>query len=271
MIIDTHAHLNFNAFRDDFDEIINECLDSNIWVVNVGSQYKTSQRAINIAQKYKQGVFATVGLHPIHLDTGLVNLKIDKEEVSFKTKEESFDYEKYKELAKSDKVIAIGEIGLDYWYKPKNKKKKEEFKEKQKDVFVKQMSLAKKLDLPVIIHCRLAHDEILELVDRDNRGVVHCFTGNEIQAENFLKKGFYLGFNGIIFKLNLKKVIEKTPLDRILVETDCPYLSPPAIDGKRNNPTYIKYVIEEIARIKRKSFEEVIKFTTENARGLFQI
>jgi len=271
MLIDTHAHLNFNAFKEDFDKVIEECLENNTWVINVGTQYNTSQRAVEIAQNYKQGVYAAVGLHPVHLETGLVKIKIDSDEVELKTREEEFDYERYKELAKSSKVIAIGEVGLDYWYRPKGKKKREEFKEKQKEVFLRQVELAKEMSLPVIVHCRLALDEILQILDSDNRGVIHCYTGNKEQAQEFLEKGFYLGFNGIIFKLDLEEVIKNTPLDRMLIETDSPYLSPPPFQNERNSPLYLKYIIERIAKIKGINSKAVEEATTQNARNLFGI
>ncbi len=123
MLIDTHAHLNFNAYKNDADEVIRRSLDNNVWMINVGSKYETSKRAVEMAQRYPEGVFASVGLHPLHLETKLVKIKIDLEEVAFNAKEEEFDYGKYKELAQSSKVIAIGEVGLDYYYKPKTKKK----------------------------------------------------------------------------------------------------------------------------------------------------
>jgi TatD DNase family protein len=270
MIIDTHAHLNFNAFKDDSDEIIRNCLDNDLWVINVGTQKDTSKKAIELAEKYEKGVFAAIGLHPIHLDTGLVKLKIDEEEANFTSREEVFDYEDYKKMARSEKVVAIGEIGLDYWRKPKTEKKIGEFKKRQKQAFLEQRKLAKELVLPMIIHCRLAHDDILELIDSKDRGVVHCFTGNITQAKEYLAKGFYLGFNGIIFKLNLRKIIRKTPLERILVETDSPYLTPPAEEG-RNNPFYVKHVINEIAKIKEKDPKEIENITSENAKRLFNI
>ena len=273
MLIDTHAHLNFNAYKDDTDEVIRRSLDNDVWMINVGSTYETSKRAIEISKRYEKGVYAATGLHPIHLAEGIFKTKLDTEEISFQTKNEEFDYLKYKYLAQSEKVVAIGEIGLDYYYRPKTKVKLEAFKEKQRETFLKQLDLAKELSLPVIFHCRMAHDELIEILKRYNgkiQGVIHCFTGAKEQAEKYLGMGFYLGFNGIIFKLNLDEIIEKAPLDRILVETDCPYLTPPQKDG-RNEPIYVKYVAERIAKIKKLSYEEILEATTKNAKNLFNI
>ena len=149
MLIDTHAHLNFNSYKNDADEVIKRSLENNTWMINVGSQYSTSKRAVEISEKYQEGVYAAVGLHPIHLANGIFKAKLDKEEIAFQTQNEIFDYEKYKELAKSEKVVAIGETGFDFWYRPKTKKKLEEFKEKQKENFLQQLRLAKELNLPV--------------------------------------------------------------------------------------------------------------------------
>jgi len=274
-LIDTHAHLNFNAYKDDLDEVIKRSLDNNIWMINVGSQYETSKKAVKIAEQYEKGVYAAVGLHPIHLSDGIFKTKIDQEGIEFQTREEDFDYQKYKELAQSKKVAAIGEIGFDYWYKPKTKKKLEEFKQKQKEVFLQQLELARELSLPVIFHCRTAHDDLLETLNFQVssfklRGAIHCFTGNWQQAERYLEMGLYLGFNGIIFKLDLDEIIKKTPLEKILIETDCPYLTPPPMEG-RNEPLYVKYVTEKIAGIKGLSFERLADVTTRNARELFKI
>ncbi|MFH1509872.1 MAG: TatD family hydrolase [Candidatus Nealsonbacteria bacterium] len=272
MIIDTHAHLNFNAYKDDVDEVIKNCLENDVWMINVGSQYNTSKRAIELAEKYPKGVYATIGLHPIHLETGLVKIKDDPEEIQFKATEEDFDADKYRELAKSKKVIAIGEAGLDYYWKPKTTGRKKEFKEKQKNILFKQLDLAKELDLPVILHCRMAHEEMIDSLKEYGKvkGVIHCFTGNLDQAKEYIKIGLHLGLNGIIFKLNIDEVIKDIPLDNILVETDCPYLTPPQKDG-RNEPLYAKYVLEKIAEIKNIKLEEVINKTTENAKQLFRI
>ncbi|MDO8639599.1 MAG: TatD family hydrolase [bacterium] len=277
MLIDTHSHLNFNAYKDDADEVIRRSLDNNVWMINVGSQYTTSRRAVEIAEKYPEGVFAAVGLHPIHLAEGIFKTKLDEEEINFQTKNEDFQAEKYKALAQSKKVVAIGEIGLDYYYRPKTKTKLEQFKQKQKEVFLNQLELAKDLNLPVIIHCRAAHNDLIEILNYQLKttsykpsGVIHCFTGDWEQAQQYIEMGFYLGLNGIIFKLDLEEVIKKIPLDRILVETDCPYLTPIPFVG-RNEPLYIKSVVQRIAEIKNTDFFAIEKETTENAKKLFRI
>lgn len=245
MLIDTHAHVNFKDFKHDWDKVIERSLANNVWLINVGSNYETSKRAVEIAEKYEQGVYAAIGLHPIHAK------------------------EKYRSLAPSNKVVAIGEIGLDYY------KEYRVFKEKQKKVFCQQLSLAKELNLPVIFHCRKAHNDLLEILKGDKRsklrGVIHCFTGNWSLAKRYLDMGFYLGFNGIMYKRDLKQVIKKTPLDRILIETDCPFLSPPQVKTDRNEPIFVKYIAQDIAKIKNIDFNKVAKLTSQNAKNLFKI
>jgi len=319
MLIDTHAHLNFNAYKKDAEEVIRRSLDADIWMINIGTQYDTSKKAIEIAEKYEKGVYAAIGLHPIHLaesrrrvldegftphrrETGLVKIKNDTEEIEIKTREEEFDYEKYKSLAKSKKIVAIGEFGLDYYWRPKTTKKKEIFKQKQKEAFLQQLKLAKELNLPVILHCRVAHDDLISFLQNPNnnamaqnvgiKGVMHGFVGTTEQLQKYLDMGLYIGFNGIIFKniegINFEENIRKTPLDKILIETDCPYLTPPQEQG-RNEPLFVKYVAEKIAKIKnirakrtlfssspsfllRKNsvYEEISRITTENAQKLFK-
>ncbi len=273
MLIDTHAHLNFNAYKEDSFKALQRSLDNGVWMINVGSQYSTSKRAVEMAEKYREGIYAAVGLHPIHLETGLVKIKDDPEEVQFKATEEDFDYEKYKDLAQNKKVVAIGEVGLDYYWRPKTKARQELFKEKQKVILIRQLDLAKELSLPVIFHCRMAHDELIKTLSENGSrtgGVIHCFTGDLVQAQKYLEMGFYLGLNGIIFKLDIDEVIEKMPLDKILIETDCPYLTPPPENG-RNEPIFVKYVAERIAKIKGLGYEEVAEITTKNAKKLFKI
>lgn len=252
MLIDTHAHLNFKIFKEDADEVVLRSLENSTWMINVGSQYLSSKKAVEISGKHQKGVYASVGLHPIHARDG-------------------FDYQTYVQLARSPKTVAVGEIGLDY------KKEYVFFRKKQKEIFLEQLKLAKDLNLPVIFHCRMAHDDLTEILKKQKmagnenlKGVVHCFTGNRKQAEKYLAMGFYLGFNGIIFKINLDDIIKKTPLESILIETDCPYLNPPQIKG-RNEPVHVKIVAERIAEIKNLSFDKIAEITTENAKKLFKI
>ncbi|MDD5606379.1 MAG: TatD family hydrolase [Candidatus Pacebacteria bacterium] len=237
MIIDTHSHLNFKAFDKEREKIIQKCLDTNLVIINVGSNYKTSQKAVQIARK---GIYASIGLHPIHIN------------------KEIFDVKKYKKLAQSKYVIAVGETGFDFL--------KNQDIEKQKKVFFQHLELAKELNLPLIVHCRKAHQELLKVLPKA-KGVIHCFTGSLSQAKEYLKKGLFIGFNGIIFKLDLDKIIKETPLERILVETDCPYLG----DKEKNDPFFVKKVIQKIAETKKLDFSLVEKQLFDNAKELFKI
>ena len=289
MLIDTHGHVNFNAFREDAEEVLKRTLDGDTWVIMPGSQFSTSKRAVEIAEKYERGVYGAIGLHPIHIGEqrrvdvketqSSLDLVQDKESwEEFTTHSEEFDYEQYKELAKSKKVVAIGEIGLDYYYFPKSKTRREEIKQKQKDVLQQEFNLAREFDLPVILHCRVAHEDLLEFLATQSkvRGVVHSYTGDVEQAKKFMEFGLYFGFNGLIFQNvaalpSPEEVITSIPLDRIVLETDSPYLVPPAAGKERNEPIFVKYVAEEIARIKKISLEQVAEMTTENAKTLFNL
>lgn len=275
MIIDTHSHLNFNAFKDDSEEVIKKTLTQDIWTINVGTKYETSKHAVEIAQNYNEGVYSAIGLHPIYAAAEFMKMKTDPDEGEFLIKEQEFDKEKYKKLALSGsrRVVAIGEIGLDYYYKPKTTAKLALFKEKQKSIFLEQLDLAKELNLPVILHCRMAHDDVIEILQSRNekRGVIHCFTGTLEQAKKYIEMGFYIGINGIIFKFNIDNVIKNISLDNMVVETDCPYLTPLPEGNKRNEPAFIKHTIKKIADLKNVSFEEVCEKTTENAKKLFGI
>ncbi|MDP3093187.1 MAG: TatD family hydrolase [bacterium] len=296
MIIDTHCHLNFNAFKDDVDKVIQRSLANEVWMINVGSQLETSEKAIELTEKYPQGVFAAIGLHPIHVlgTADLIKNKLDPEEAAAQETVKGFDIEDYRKLAASSKkVVAIGEIGLDYYWKPKSKTKLEIFKNLQKQGLSSQMDLAKELNLPTIFHCRSAHDDLIEILntrykiqDTKLRGVMHCFTGTVEQMRQYLALGLSLGFNGIIFKqiagINWQEIIKAAPLDRILVETDAPYLIPPNSsvvqrEGQcgsanlRNEPLFVKQVVREIAKIKKLSYQEIEEQTTKNARELFSI
>jgi TatD DNase family protein len=269
MIFDTHAHLNFFEFDKDRDELTNKCLVSGVGIINVGTNFKSSEKAIDISEKYSN-VFVSIGLHPTNIASSFFKSK-ECAKAAEGSLEDGFDYNQYKELAKNTKVIAIGECGLDYYYRPKGETKKELFKDEQRKVFIKQLDLAEELNLPIIIHCRSAFNDLFKILSkRKVKGVLHCFTGNKEEAERFLSLGLYFGINGIIFKMDMEEVIKSIPMDKILLETDCPYLSPPMFE-ERNNPLSLKYVIEEISRIKGISIKEVEEITYKNTKDLFNI
>ena len=277
MLIDTHCHLNFSVFSKDREDIIQEGLQSGFKFIIVGTNFFTSQKAVEISQKYSHGVYSSVGLHPIDLDTGLVKLKVDPWEGQHF--EKFFDFDKYKQLAQSKNVVAIGEIGLDYYRKPKTKRKKELFKQAQKELLEKELRLAKDLNLPVIFHCRMANSDLIEILSnkdiRPSKAVIHSFVGTREDLKEYLSFGYYIGFNGIIFKeidgFDFDDLIKITPLNRILLETDSPYLKPPQLKGEINTPFGVVPVAEKIAQIKKIDLEKVAEETTKNAKILFNL
>jgi len=278
LLIDTHAHLNLASFDKDYQEVIEKNLRNDVWIINVGTNYLSSQKAVEIAERYNKGVYAAIGLHPINLDTGLLKMRPDKlEGIHF---EKEFNYQEYRELAQSEKVIAIGEIGLDFYFKPKTTGRKKLFKDKQKHILSEQLSLAKELGLAVIFHCRMAHQDLVEFLlenpdIRPKKAVAHSFVGTIEELEKYLSLGFYIGFNGIIFKtikgVDFEEIIKKTPLSRILLETDCPYLPPPQRAGERNEPSFSIYTARHIAKIRNMDCERLIEQSTKNAKVLFGI
>lgn len=257
MLIDTHAHLNFGVFEKDADEVIKRALDAGILMINVGSDFTTSRKAVTLAEKYSSGVYAAVGLHPNDFEKG-------------------FDYEAFKKLAVNLKVVAIGETGLDYYRIGDSELAT---RDKQKELFKKHIELALELKKPLIIHCRQAHDDLADILKfyffnfkSGLNGVIHSFSGNREQAEIYQGLGFKIAFNGIItFSRDYDEIISRTPLEDILIETDCPYLTPVPYRGKRNEPAYVVEVAKKIAEIKRISLEDVSKQTTKNAKELFGI
>jgi TatD DNase family protein len=277
MLIDTHAHVNFNNFKDDADIVIRRALDENTWMINVGSEYKTSKRALDFANRYEKGVYAAVGLHPIHTE----EIKAEGEGYSFDTKEEEFNYETYEKLAKFEKVVAIGEIGLDYYHLDQSKNVNS-LKSRQKKYFFEQLKLAAELNLPAIIHCRQAHDDTIAIISDFRKefksklpkgvpwGVMHCFSGDENLAWQYYNLGLMISFTGIItFSKQWDELIRKMPAEKFMVETDCPFLTPEPFRGQRNEPIYVKYVAKRIAEIRNITIEKVAEISTKNARNLF--
>ena len=253
MIFDTHAHYDSNGFNADRHEVLSSLPERGVGlVVDPGCDLPSSRAAIALAERYPH-VYAAVGIHP---------------EDCAGTGEES--YAALRELCRHEKVVAIGEIGLDYYWKDNPPK------EFQQQVLRRQLELALALDLPVIIHDREAHGDTLAVV-RDYpalRGVFHCFSGSPEMAEELLKRGWYLGFDGPITYKNARRAPEVaaiTPLDRILIETDSPYLSPVPFRGKRNDSANLPYVVEKLAEWKGVTPAEMERITWENGKRLFGI
>ncbi|MCH1626949.1 TatD family hydrolase [Ferdinandcohnia quinoae] len=254
MLIDTHAHLNAIQYNEDLEEVIERAQSEGVTtIVVVGFDRETITRAIELAEQY-EFIYATVGWHPVDA--------IDMTDEDLKWIEE---------LCSHPKVVALGEMGLDYYWDKSPK-------DIQKEVFRKQIALAKKVKLPIIIHNREATSDIMEILQEENAsevgGIMHCFTGSVEVAKQCIDMNFYISFGGPVTFKNAKKpkeVAAEIPLDRLLIETDCPYLTPHPFRGKRNEPSYVKYVAEQIAELKGLPFEEIAAKTSENAKRFFGI
>lgn len=287
-LFDTHCHVHFNAYRDDMDEVIRRALDAEVWMILVGTHSTTSKNGIEIASNYPEGVYATVGVHPNH--TCEQTIFPDDQELpasKIKTRCEDFDPEYFMPLTKHPKVVAIGEIGLDYFWIPKEADR-EAVIAQQKSVAHKALQAAHDANLPVVIHCRDAHADIVELLDEflnegklKRKGQIHCFTGTEAEAKEYVRRGFYVSFTGIItfapkkstpeIQEELWRAVKAVPLEQMLIETDSPYLTPGEHRGKRNEPVYVRNVAEKVAELKGISFDEVAGQTTQNAMKFFGI
>jgi TatD DNase family protein len=254
MLIDTHAHLNAIQYQEDLEEVIERAQSEGVEIiVVVGFDRETITRAIELADTY-EFIYATVGWHPVDA--------IDMTDEDLKWIEE---------LCSHPKVVALGEMGLDYYWDKSPK-------DIQKEVFRKQIALAKKVKLPIIIHNREATADIIEILEEENAsevgGIMHCFTGSVEVAKQCIDMNFYISFGGPVTFKNAKKpkeVAAEIPLDRLLIETDCPYLTPHPFRGKRNEPSYVKYVAEQIAELKGVTFEEIAQKTSDNAKRFFGI
>ena len=275
MFFDSHTHLNLAAFDEDREEIIKKTLEQGVFMINVGTCYETSKKAVEIAQQY-ENCWATVGLHPGHT----IPMKIDKNELAINTngnvsEAETFN-EKFELLLKESKVIAIGECGLDYSYlKDFSEKDRIKYKKTQEEEFRKQIQIAKKYNLPLSLHIRDLYEKALIILEEEKykgEAVFHFFTGNITQAQKILEKGFYLGFSGIItYSETMNDIIKAVPLEKILIETDAPYVAPVPYRGDRNEPIYVKEVAKKIAEIKKLPLKEIEEATFNNALRLFRI
>ncbi|MDP2651417.1 MAG: TatD family hydrolase [bacterium] len=275
-LVDVHTHVQFAAYGDEGEDAIRRALDQDIWLVNVGTQKDTSWGAVMTAKGYQEGVYATIGLHPIHTTKShhdVSELGGGEAAQAFTSKGEEFDFDFYKELGKNEQVVAIGECGLDYYRLDK------ESKEKQFEAFEAQITLAKELGKPLMIHCREAFGDLVELLKKhkgsllSNRpGINHFFAGSEDDARALMDLGFSFSFGGVItFTHDYDEVIKYIGLDRIVLETDAPYVAPVPHRGKRNEPGFIVHTAEKLAEILEVTVEEVETATTRNARDILNI
>lgn len=254
MIFDTHAHYDDDAFDEDRDELLSGMAAKNVeYIVNVGASIESSKRSIALAEKYPF-IYAAVGVHPDEVG------ELDDEK-----------YEKLREWTTHEKVKAVGEIGLDYYWD-------KEQHDLQKHWFMRQMELAHEVNLPIIVHSREAAKDTLDMIiaakPLDLSGIIHCYSYSVEQAREYLNMGYYIGIGGVLTFKNakkLKEVAEYAPLSRIVLETDCPYLAPTPYRGKRNDSSKLSYVVEELAAIKQMPVEEVIRITNENGKKLYHI
>lgn len=254
MLFDSHAHLDDGRYDNDREQVILEAKQNKVeYILNVGSSLNSSIRSINLANKY-EGIFASVGIHPHNAKD------IDEDTIEI-----------LKSLTNNKKVVAIGEIGLDFYYDHSSR-------ELQRKWFKRQIELAKQVNLPIIIHNRDANQEVFDILKQYDVGklgcVMHCYSGSLEMAKEYIKLGVYISLAGPVTFKNAKKTYEvakEIPLEWLMIETDCPYLTPTPHRGKRNEPTYVNYIAGTVAEAKGISFEEIAKATTINAKKLFGI
>lgn len=254
MLFDTHAHLNAEQFAEDQTKVIRRAKENGVSrIVNIGFNRETIPTSMALAEQY-DFIYSAVGWHP-------QDAKDMREE----------DYDWLRELSRHEKVVAIGEIGLDYYWDTSPK-------DVQKVVFRRQIQLAKELGLPIIIHNRDAHQDVVDILREENAaevgGVMHCFSGSLEMARECIDMNFYISLGGPVTFKNAKKpkeVATEIPIERLLIETDCPYLTPEPYRGKRNESGYVRYVAEAIAELRGLSVEELAEQTTNNAKKLFRI
>jgi TatD DNase family protein len=252
--IDNHCHANFPVYEADREEVIARALEAKTFLINVGTHKATSQEVVDLAQKYEQGVYAIVGLHPVS--------------------EEVFDYDFYKNLAQSKKVVGIGECGFDFFRSTSLAINRET----QEKVFRAQLDLATELKKPVMLHIRQAYKEALDVLkEYKSRGVeikgnAHFFAGSIEEAREFLDLGFTISFTGVItFTKDYDELVKFVPLDRILSETDAPYVTPVPHRGKRNEPVFVSEIVHKIAEIRGEPVDNVRKALVTNSFKLFDL
>lgn len=274
MLFDSHTHLNLAAFDNDRDILLKKYLEEGIFLLNIGTCFKTSEKAVAIANKYSN-CWASVGLHPGHTFPAPLE-QLDQNEIN-NLVVEKFDSRFEDLIAQNKKVVAVGECGLDYSYlKDLPQEERDKAKTLQEQEFIKQIKMAQKYHLPLILHLRDLYQEALKILKENNyqgKAVFHFFTGTLEDLNKILENSnYFIGFSGVITYSNkLDEVIKGVPLERLLVETDAPYVAPIPYRGTRNEPKYVIEVAKKIAELKNVSLEEIEKITLENAKVLFRI
>lgn len=252
MIIDTHAHLDDEQYEEDREIVINRAADEGVeMIINMGADIASSYKAVKLALSHDI-IYAAVGIHPEEAEGMLEKDKYILSEL----------------VSDNEKVLAIGEIGLDYHFRTDNK-------EIQKKVFIEQLDIARQMHVPVSIHARDAHGDLMQILKKEGRGmrgVIHCYSGSVEMAKELFRMGWYIGADGpLTFKNSAKlpEVIKMMPLERLLIETDSPYLAPVPNRGKRNEPSFVRYVAQKAAEIRSMEYAQIAQITTNNARTLF--
>ena len=276
-LVDAHTHVHFSAFSQDYREAVQRALDAGVGMITVGTQRDTSRRAVEVAKEFS-GVWAAVGLHPVHTEKSYHDPQELGGDKGFTSRGEGFDYEYYKSLAMDPKVVAIGECGLDY-FRIQNDESR--IKNQQKDIFIKHLELAKELDKPLMIHCRPskgtddAYEDLLPLIHNSSfliPRILHFYVGSLEITKKFVEAGFYFTFGGVVtFTRDYDEAIKYIPLDRILLETDAPYVAPEPHRGKRNEPSYIIETAKKMAELKNVSVDKISEITMNNSLNVFRI
>ena len=251
IFFDSHAHLCDEAFDEDREEVIQKCFDSDVkFITEIGYSEQTSRKAVKLANRYET-IFAVVGAHPDECNKDI-------------------DLSYIKKFAQNKKVVAVGEIGLDYHYDNLNK-------ENQKKYFIEQIKIANELNLPISIHSRDADMDMLEILKQNkiNAGfIMHCFSSSVEVAKEIIKLDGYISISGTVTFKNAKNVVEVVkivPENRLLIETDCPYLAPQAYRGQRNDSSYVIETAKKVAELREKTLEEIAKITMENAKRIYRV
>jgi len=273
-LVDAHAHTQFDDYNEDRDEVISRALGAGIWMVNAGADLDNSKAAVELAEKYKEGVYATVGIHPSEKSADIHGREL---------------WQKMESLAKREKCVAIGECGLEYSEKTTKKDK-----ELQAELFLSQINLAKEVKKPLVIHCRDAYEDLYGILKEnesallpESPALMHFFSGTTEYADRFLEMGFVFSFGGAATfppkpgktslaegsprRADFASLIRRLPISAILLETDCPYVTPVPMRGQRNEPSYVVHAAKKVAELKDLSEEELAEETTKNALRFFAI